>query len=429
LVVFLILVLKARAPERRKPQMAFKQEASEAVPGPSGAKGEISKLPETPSGVRGEEKGGAADPSEPKEERPAVLPQTDPNKHPKGAAPTDPKGDAFSQLSEALRNRGSPPGGVPKRTESAQPGSNVPAAPVREDTKPGRRKSSPAVDSSPSPSPRTGQKKKGDDLPDVALQIPEDVRPELRALLKAQALALSSRSARERIKAASVLGELGEQGAPARGLLCRAMLDPSPVVRVAAADALKSIDPKIHFLAVALMADRAAASDLNKRLEVLKKVRELKEDGWPLSPLVATDARGLALIARERTPQERLLVADLECLGAIARKDLAAARIITSELASQSPVVRRAALVALRDMKHGRLAVRHIIPMLRVEGDANRAAAVETLAALADESNEEIVAAAIAGQRYHDSETVRRAVELALNKIRGKGVLRDNKDK
>src|SRR5215469_9127653 len=156
LVVFLILVLKARAPERRKPQMAFKQEASEAVPGPSGAKGEISKLPETPSGVRGEEKGGAADPSEPKEERPAVLPQTDPNKHPKGAAPTDPKGDAFSQLSEALRNRGSPPGGVPKRTESAQPGSNVPAAPVREDTKPGRRKSSPAVDSSPSPSPRTG---------------------------------------------------------------------------------------------------------------------------------------------------------------------------------------------------------------------------------------------------------------------------------
>src|SRR5262249_17989471 len=87
------------------------------------------------------------------------------------------------------------------------------------------------------PRTNTKQPKKGDDLPDVSLQIPEETRPEVKAILKANAISLSSRTAAERVKAAQVLGELGEQGKPARGLLCRAMLDPVTNVRVAAADA------------------------------------------------------------------------------------------------------------------------------------------------------------------------------------------------
>jgi hypothetical protein len=78
---------------------------------------------------------------------------------------------------------------------------------------------------------------KKDELPDVSLLIPEDARPELKAIIKDNALRLVSTKASERAKAAQVLGERGEEGKPIRVLLCRAMLDPVPEVRVAAADA------------------------------------------------------------------------------------------------------------------------------------------------------------------------------------------------
>jgi hypothetical protein len=286
-------------------------------------------------------------------------------------------------------------------------------------------------------------KKRNDDLPDVSLQVPEDARPELKAILVAQALDLVSKNARDRIKAASVLGGLGEQAGPARGVLCRAMLDPNPAVRVASADALKSIDPKIHFLAVALLVDRDSAQ-AGKRLAVLKQIQALKDDGWPLAALVAVDARGraaalaaiVAVDARGRVRAARtggdetaLLIADLKALGAIARKDLAGARLVAAALGSGSAEIRHAAIVALRDMKHGKLALRRILALLRVESAANRAAAIETVAALADESTEEMIAAAVAGQRYHESEAVRRAVEVALNKLRVESLKRESKEK
>ena len=74
----------------------------------------------------------------------------------------------------------------------------------------------------------------------------------------------------------------------------------------------------------------------------------------------------------------------------------------------------------LAHMKHGKLAVPKILALLRTETPLNRIAAMETLAALADESTEEIVAEAIAAQRYHKEESVRRAVDAALNKLENK---------
>jgi hypothetical protein len=261
-----------------------------------------------------------------------------------------------------------------------------------------------------------------DDLPDVSLQIPQETRPELKATLTSQALALGSKNWKDRVTALSVLAELGEQGAPARGIVCRSMMDIHPTVRVAAADALQRIDPKIHHLAVTLAADRAAASSVIRREQVLRSIRDLRDDGWPLAPLVAAETRALIAVATDRNPsQAALLATNLEALGAIARNDLAAAKIVAAGLNSQAQPGRHAALLALRGMKHGKLAVTRIIALSRTDTDGNRVAAIGTLAALADGSNEEVIAAAINAQRYHPAEPVRRAVALALNKLQLKG--------
>src|SRR5207302_807006 len=72
---------------------------------------------------------------------------------------------------------------------------------------------------------KSKQGKKGQELPDVALVIPEDTRPEVRAIIKENVINLRSKKASERRKAAEVLGELKEAGKPVRGLLCLTMLD------------------------------------------------------------------------------------------------------------------------------------------------------------------------------------------------------------
>src|SRR5439155_9665688 len=88
-----------------------------------------------------------------------------------------------------------------------------------------------------------------------SLVIPEDTRPEIRAILKENAANLRSNSVSARVKAAQVLGELKEEGKAVRRLLCQAMLDPYETVRVAAADALKNIDPKMQYLALSLCSE------------------------------------------------------------------------------------------------------------------------------------------------------------------------------
>jgi HEAT repeat protein len=255
--------------------------------------------------------------------------------------------------------------------------------------------------------PKPKQQKK-DDLPEVSLVIPEDARPEVKAIIKNNALALSSKRTSERLKAAQVLGELGEAGKPVRGLLCRAMLDPVPAVRVASADALKNIDPKMQYLAVALMTEKNAV----QLTILLGKIQKLEDDGEPLAPLVASGA-----IAAASNGTNNLLVPELMALSHIAYNDLAACKLIASALANRDTQVRAAALQGLIRMKHGKLAVPRIIALLKTDTSANRILAIEALAALADESTEEVIAGAIVAQRYHDEEIVRKAVETALNKL------------
>lgn len=260
------------------------------------------------------------------------------------------------------------------------------------------------------------QQKRDDDVPDVSLVPPEETSSAVKAIIKANAIALHSKRASERIQAAQVLGGLGEAGKPARRLLCAAMLDPVSAVRVAAADALKNIDPKMHYLAVVLSTEQVATgNDVTRVVTLLKKIQKLEEDGEPLAPLVAFVAKFAA-----NNGVYDLFTTALTTLTHIGKRDLSSYRVIASTLTSRDALVRAIALRELGRMKHGKLAVPRILVLLKLDTPANRIAAIEALTTLADESTEEIIADAIATQRYHGDEAVRRAVEVALNKLENK---------
>jgi len=139
----------------------------------------------------------------------------------------------------------------------------------------------------------------------------------VKAIIRANALALYSKRPSERIQAARVLGGLGEEGKPARRLLCGAMLDPVIDVRVAAADALKNIDPKMHYLAVVLATEKVATNlDSAHVVTLLGKIQRLEEDGEPLAPLVSYVVKFAA-----SNGANTLLTTALTTLSRIGRKD------------------------------------------------------------------------------------------------------------
>lgn len=290
----------------------------------------------------------------------------------------------------------------------------VPAPPASKPTQedksvPRRKLTAPSVTKSQTPKAKQQQK---DDLPDVSLVVPEDASPADKTFLKDKALALSSKRLSERLRAAQVLGELGEKGKPVRGLLCRTMLlDPAPAVRVAAADALKNIDSKMHYLAVTLLTEKSTFA----LIALLAKIQKLEEDGEPLAPLVAYGA----IDAARRRNAESLLIAELTALSHIARNDLAACRLITRALTNTNAPVRATAMRGLARMKHGKLTVRQVISLLKTD-PTNRIIAIETLTVLADESTEEIITDAISAHRYDERADVRQAVETARNELENK---------
>jgi HEAT repeat protein len=292
-----------------------------------------------------------------------------------------------------------------------------PKAPPRPEPEPPTRKMPVVKAKVPDPPvAKTAPPKKSEDVPDVALVPPAEASSSVMAVIRVQAIALHAKKAAERIQAAQTLGALGADGKPARRLLCAAMIDPVVEVRAAAADALKNIDPKMHYLAVVLATEKVAAdADAQRVASLLEKIQKLEEDGEPLIPLVAFVVKFAAV---NGTPP--LLLAALTTLSRIGRRDLASYQIVATALTNQDMKIRSLALRELARMKHGKLAVPRILALLKSDTPANRIVAMETLVALADESSEEIIAAAIAAQRYHDKEEVRQAVAAALNKLESK---------
>lgn len=255
------------------------------------------------------------------------------------------------------------------------------------------------------------KQKQPDDLPDVALEIPTDTPPGVKAIMADKAAVLQDRKSKpsERAKACQVLGELGEQGKPGRRVLCRAMLDASPAVSEAAADALKKIDPGIQKWAVELVIGQ------ENREQTLGGVEKLEDKGEPLTPLVL-HFTGTAHVAGK----VRVLRQGLITLCHIAPGDLTAYDLMVWALAHPDPPVRGIAIEALARMKHGRKAVPKLIVLLKGDRSDNQLRAMRTLTALADETNEESIISAVTSIRFHKDAVVRQAVDDALNKLKAR---------
>jgi hypothetical protein len=264
------------------------------------------------------------------------------------------------------------------------------------------------------------RKKKEPDLPDVSFVVPEETRGELKAIIKREANNLRSRNSSERRKAAEVLGELGPDGKPVRGLLVRAMLnryEPDTTVQFAAGDALKKIDPRAQFLAVSLIKDEQPS----ERIKLLRSVQRLGDEGEPLSILVAECATRSAASNRNRSSNDVAILSQaLTTLSHIASKDRGACRFIAWDLGNPSETVRRSAIEGLARMKHGGLEISKLMDLLVRDVPENQVAVIQTLVALADKTTEQAIARVVARQRYHRDERVRRAVEEGLNKLRNR---------
>ena len=92
---------------------------------------------------------------------------------------------------------------------------------------------------------------------------------------------------------------------------------------------------------------------------------------------------------------------------------IASEELIASALHNQDLGLRHTAIVALARMKHGRLALKRLLLLVKTDEPDIRVAAIQTLVALVEASTEEIVTEAITTQRYHPEEKVRKAVETA----------------
>jgi HEAT repeat protein len=325
---------------------------------------------------------------------------------------TEKRADSRPAQTQESQNPTSP-SRLPRHIAKAPPPPKNPPAPKEE-----QKKEETGALTKGSQGMKTDRQKQDGGVPDVSFGgVPAETSGAVKATIRANTLALFSKRASERMEAAKVLGGLGEEGKPARRSLCAAMLDPVIAVRVAAADALKNIDPKMHYLAVVLATEKVAnKSDADRVAKLLEKKQKIEEDGEPLTPLVIFVVK-YAAASYELKP---LLITSLGTLSRIGRKDLSSYRVMATALTNRDEQVRAVALRGLARMKHGKLAVSRILALMRIDVPDNRIAAIEALTALADESTEEILADAIAAQRYHDDEKVRRAVESALNKLENK---------
>lgn len=262
------------------------------------------------------------------------------------------------------------------------------------------------------PSP---QAKKKTEAPDVSLVIPAETRPEIKAILNRAASDMRSADAKTRIRGAQMVGELKEEGKPIRQILCRRMLDPVPSVRVAAADALREIDPEIQRMAV----DLTAARPETVTSRMLREVAKNGDAAEPLMPIIRNLADLWAASNARPSTREEMLNECITTLAAISPNDITVYRYLATALDNPDVDIRANAIQALMRMKHRVNAVPRLLGLLKAD-PPTRILVVQALAILADSSNEEVIEAGISKYRYDEKPEVRQAVEKAMNDLKQK---------
>lgn len=236
--------------------------------------------------------------------------------------------------------------------------------------------------------------------------------PEVRAVLRIARKQLADPTKpSERVLGADAIGELGPKGRSARRDLCKAMLDVSPKVRTAAADALKKVDRE--------MAEAAIAIAVNLDIGVVQAIASQGAAAEPLTPLVLS-------LANRRS--EGLAVC-ITTLSKIAPDDDAANKFVIQAISYGGPslpksnaheLVRLAAVTAIRGMSHGKLAIQPLMWVAKGDSATNRLAAIATLEAVHDETAAKAVVKFLESMRYDARPEVRKAVEAAVERIKKK---------
>jgi hypothetical protein len=237
---------------------------------------------------------------------------------------------------------------------------------------------------------------------------PEGPTAETKSILKLNLDNLASPRPADRAKAAAALGELGEKAMTARRPLCSAMLDVNEKVRVAAADALKKIDPEIQRLAVAIV--------INKDRTAIQTACQLKENGEPLTPLIMDLAKPLLGVTKGQSD----LGLCIQSLAEIAPDDTAVNKLVLTCLISPNAHYRQVSLNVILKMKNKKQAVPQLLQIAKSDTEGLRIKAIQTLLELVDEDNQEKILKVIEGMRFDRSEAVRSAVDRAVEKLRPK---------
>jgi hypothetical protein len=252
--------------------------------------------------------------------------------------------------------------------------------------------------------------------PKVAPPTPQPPRPPARrepvppltptekTQLKALMKKLESKKSAERKQAAESLREMGQRAQEALRPLCRAMLDKSPEVSAAAADAVERIDPQLHKVALSLILDVFKGG-------ALERARKLQGYGEPLAPIL------LQLAAT--TGELSILKSTLEVLTEIAPEDPEVAGLARLLLRHTHVTIRDAAVTQLRGLKHARVAVGELLRMARGEVvESIRIDAIQTLGEIADAGTAPEIVKTLMGLRFDPSPPIRDAVRKALERIR-----------
>lgn len=264
-----------------------------------------------------------------------------------------------------------------------------------------------------------------------------DPPPDVKAQIKLHTTTLhTSKKSAERAKAAAALGALGAPGKLACRDLCQAMMDSSPAVRTAAADALQKIDEPLYKLATAIF--------INVDVKVIMEVQKEGAKAEPLTPLILKVAGNSLLPVPSMAGRgdgngiSQCVKIYRECIVAlseIATSDPGANKLLIGSINFQLPLqaapnkdfqkllqneswgVRALAIRCVVKMANVKQAFKQLSIVASSDVSKNRIAAIALLAEIVDNDNKATIKKTLEAIRFDADPNVRQAVDAALKKL------------
>lgn len=252
----------------------------------------------------------------------------------------------------------------------------------------------------------------------VASAAADELAPETKALIAKFREDMKSKTVSTRVAAYKGMGELGDKAQSQRRALCEGMLDPNLKVRVAAADALKMVDSKMHKLALGVVIDKDNRDIID--------IGQLGAAGEPLAPLVLSYATSIVPVASSNLETDRCVEARralfvcISTLVAIAPEDDKVNKAVIVMLGNMNPKLRAHALKHVAPLRNRKQALGGVLALARsmTEPASVRVLAVNLLPLLVDENTGPPTKKALDKLRFDNSEGVREAVAKTLETIK-----------